>query len=111
MRRIALVVIAILAGTSAFADDQILLLRMGESAVIDLGEAGQFPVLPAVDGLPPEDCPEGAFWVDGIGIGAVLNECGGDAQYEIVESSAPGSWTLFPWPRPIDGDDWGPRAR
>lgn len=102
---------AALAGTIAKADDGILLLQNGQMAVIDLAGAGQIPVVLAEGGMRPADCPDGAFWVDEIGIGAVLTECAGGAQYQVEGAIALGYWKLKPWPRPHDDDDAGPRVR
>ena len=61
MRRIALVVIAILAGMSAFADDQILLLRIGEKpSLILVRPASSLFYRPWMD-CHPKIAPKGRF--------------------------------------------------
>lgn len=107
---VAYAAVALFSGI-AHAEDEELLLRADDTVAVELATGIERQVLLSENGRPT-NCPAGSLWADAFEVGAVVSECVGESQYQIIESEDfVGTWALIPWPRPIDDDDSGPRVR
>lgn len=110
MIRLFTVAALMLISHQAGGQEQAIFLESSNGGYVDLGDGQRFPVVLAIDGARPIDCPEGAYWSESIEVGSIVSECDGDSQYRVIAPSSLSSWSLMPWPRPVDDDDAGPRT-
>lgn len=109
MFRLFAVSVCLLVSSAVYSQEKAIFLNSENGGYIDFGDEQRFPVLRAIDGGRPADCPDGSYWSEKIEIGAVVSECAGNTQYRVIAPVGATNWSLLPWPRPIDDDDSGPR--
>lgn len=107
--RLFVVSVWLFVSASAYSQEKAIFLNSDNGGYIDFDDGQRFPIVRAIDGRRPADCPDGAFWSVEIEAGTILSECTGNTQYRVIAPTGATSWSLLPWPRPIDDDDSGPR--